>query len=162
MNKDFGFTLIELLVVVALIGILTAITLPYFGDFARSQTLNQGVEQIKSDLRTVQNRAQNGIDKKDGSTEYFWWGVDFDSGSGSYRLVQSSNDENNPSDDIEVRREKSLPEDVEVQNDVTIWYKMVTVEVYVDNIALDDSTDISVSLGSMSRSVTVTAGGEVN
>ncbi len=162
MNKDFGFTLVELLVVVALIGIFAAITIPYFGDFARNQTLNQSVEQLKSDLRTVQNRAQNGIDKRDDDTEYYWWGIDFDSGSGTYSIVQSSNDENNPSDNMEVRREKSLPEGVEVLNDVTIWYKMMTVEVYVDNTPLVGSLDIVVSLEGMERSITITSGGEIN
>lgn len=145
----------------ALIAVLTAVTVPYFGDFTRGQILNQAVEQIRMDLRTVQSRAQNGIDKRDESTEYYWWGIEFSEES-SYRLVQSS-DDSDPNNGSEVRRTRTLTDDrVKIDTGDTIWFKMVTAEVYLNNTPLGSTPQkIEISMGPASRTITVDSGGRV-
>ena len=56
-ENQIGFTLVELLIVVSLIVILTSFLIPSFSSYSESQNVIQAQEQIKSDLRSVQNNA---------------------------------------------------------------------------------------------------------
>jgi len=121
-----GFTLIELLVVCAIIAVLAVASIPRFRTFNANQELNQAVEQVKSDLRVVQNRAVSVTDRACGTDYYYWWGVDFDAHSGEYRLVQSDNEVNPDAGSFREVRTKALPTGFELATDVTVWFKMVT------------------------------------
>jgi len=68
-----GFTLVELLVVIAVLGVVIAYSIPSFLAYIQSQYLKQGAEQVLSDLRSAQSRAQNGIL----SGSYECWGLEF-------------------------------------------------------------------------------------
>jgi len=59
-SAQVGFTLIELLISVTIITIITAGIVPAFSNYIRNQNLKQAQEQLKSDLRTVQNKALTG------------------------------------------------------------------------------------------------------
>lgn len=70
-QRQSAFTLIELLVAVAIIALLTMISIPAFSGFARRQTLYQATKDLKTDLRSAQNKAVSGVDG-------LLWGVHFD------------------------------------------------------------------------------------
>lgn len=151
---SFGFTLIELLITVVIIALLTGLTIPYFQDFSKRQELQRGVEQVRTDLRTVQNRAVSGVDRKVDTTEYFWWGISFTLESGTYEFCQGE-DESAPACDLVVR-ERDLPgADLEVVAGRAIWFKMITGEVRnAGAITIGDSSGETAS-------VTVSAGGRI-
>lgn len=89
-----AFTLIELLIVVSLITIITGALLPSFNNYIDTQNVKQAQEQIKDELRTLQNKALNGEEASylvGGSTEVEYWGIQFDSGSSTYKTFVSAN-----------------------------------------------------------------------
>ncbi len=81
-----GFTLLELMIVVTIIGIISAGLIPGFSNYIRSQNLKQAQEQLKSDMRTVQNKALTGAlsDQLLGSTYIKYWGIKFVNGQSAY------------------------------------------------------------------------------
>lgn len=56
-SKTSGFTLIELIVVVVILGILFSIGVAKYGEFNRSQIVEQAALDLKNNLRLAQNRA---------------------------------------------------------------------------------------------------------
>lgn len=102
---DKGYTLIELLVVIGIIGVLIAISIPAYSQFISPQELRAASQQIKSDLRTLQNNASNGVSSKrlnvdsndsgaiddDEDTipadSRVYWGARFTNGVNSYELA---------------------------------------------------------------------------
>ena len=94
-KRSAGFTLIELLVVMSIVVIITAGIIPSFSGYIKDQNLKQAQEQLKSDLRTIQNRALTGAlsDEKVGMAPgqpVLYWGVFFlapsdNTGTNSYR-----------------------------------------------------------------------------
>ena len=55
-----GFTLVELMIVVGILAIVSGIMIPSFSTYTRNQTLKQAQENLKSDLRSAQNKALTG------------------------------------------------------------------------------------------------------
>ncbi|AHB40386.1 MAG: hypothetical protein ACD_25C00092G0002 [uncultured bacterium] len=55
-----GFTLVELMIVVGILAVVSGIMIPSFSGYTRNQTLKQAQENLKSDLRSAQNRALTG------------------------------------------------------------------------------------------------------
>jgi len=68
-----GFTLVELLLVVSLIAVLSSFLIPGFSNYISTQNIRQAQEHIKSDLRTVQNKALTGVSSSDPTVSY--WGL---------------------------------------------------------------------------------------
>jgi prepilin-type N-terminal cleavage/methylation domain-containing protein len=52
-----SFTLVELLMVVSIISIITGATIPSFSNYIKNRTVLQAKDQLKNDLRTLQNKA---------------------------------------------------------------------------------------------------------
>ena len=85
-----GFTLVEIIVVVSIIAIISGGIVPSFFRYIDNQNLKQAKEQLKSDLRTVQNRALTGalsdyvfyVGGKKEPVRY--WVVYFQNNSGTY------------------------------------------------------------------------------
>lgn len=84
--KKSGFTLIELLLVVTIISIITVGIIPGFSNYIKNQNLKQSQEQIKSDLRSTQNKALTGSlsDQLVGGVAMNFWGMKFTNESSSY------------------------------------------------------------------------------
>ncbi|HNU76238.1 MAG TPA: prepilin-type N-terminal cleavage/methylation domain-containing protein [bacterium] len=92
-NHSKGFTLIELLVVMSIIAILGGGIIPSFSRYLKDQNLKQAQEQLKSDLRTIQNKALTGASSNEeingGRVRY--WGVYLHSGSETVDYLISTN-----------------------------------------------------------------------
>ena len=80
-----GFTLVELLITITIIAIATAAIIPSFSSFIRNQNVKQAQEQLKSDLRNVQNKALTGAlsDATIGTNPVLYWGIRFTAGTGT-------------------------------------------------------------------------------
>lgn len=79
-----GFTLIELLVTMSIIAIIAGGIIPSFSTYVRDQNIKQAQEQLKGELRTIQNKALTGSmsDEVIASSSYAsYWGVYMVSGS---------------------------------------------------------------------------------
>jgi prepilin-type N-terminal cleavage/methylation domain-containing protein len=85
-----GFTLVEIIIVVSIIAIISGGIVPSFFRYIDNQNLKQAKEQLKSDLRTIQNRALTGalsdyvfyVGGKKEPVRY--WVVYFQNNSGTY------------------------------------------------------------------------------
>ena len=109
-----AFTLIELLVTVSVIAVLTGFMVPGFTNYLDSQNTKQGKEQIKNDLRTIQNKAINGAGA---ATGILYWGVRFDDNAPRYSFFTSpANDWSTCSNPPISETSTQLPSAVVVRN----------------------------------------------
>ncbi|NMB70344.1 prepilin-type N-terminal cleavage/methylation domain-containing protein [candidate division WWE3 bacterium] len=58
--QNYGFTLVELLLVITIMLIMAGAMIPSFNGYLKNQSLKQAQERLKSDLRSVQNKALTG------------------------------------------------------------------------------------------------------
>ena len=93
-SKRSAFTLIELLLVVTIISIITVGVIPAFSTYIRNQNLKQAQEQIKSDLRSTQNKALTGSlsDQSVSGSPMKFWGIKFTNESSTYNYFISAVD----------------------------------------------------------------------
>jgi prepilin-type N-terminal cleavage/methylation domain-containing protein len=94
-TSSAGFTLLELMIVVVIIGIVTAGIVPGFSSYIRNQNLKQAQEQLKSDMRTVQNKALTGALSSStfaGGVNVKYWGIKFVNGQSAYDYFVSTTD----------------------------------------------------------------------
>ncbi len=93
-----GFTLIELLISVSIIAIISGGIIPSFSGYIKNQNLKQAQEQIKSDLRSIQNKALTGSLSSSSSSPSHW-GIRFvnDSDTYTYFISTSNNICSDPS-----------------------------------------------------------------
>ena len=104
-KREEGFTLIELLVVMGIIGILMTLTSYAIFSYWRAQQLSGATQQIITDLRDVQVRAQS---------EVRTYRVQFDTNAESYTITRCAG---NDCSDIEIYEEV---ETVQMENGIDI------------------------------------------
>lgn len=92
--RNKAFTLIELMISVTIITIVSAGIIPAFSKYIRNQNLRQAQEQLKSDLRSIQNKALTGAlsDQIVGAENMKYWGVKFENNSSEYQIFIASVD----------------------------------------------------------------------
>lgn len=80
-----GFTLVELMIVVGILAIVSGIMIPSFSTYTRNQTLKQAQENLKSDLRSAQNKALTGTgsDTLINGNPVLYWAIYFTDATGS-------------------------------------------------------------------------------
>ena len=142
-----GLTFVELLIVVSIITVLSAAAIPGFNTYITNQNLKQSVEQIKSDLRTVQNNVLGGAMAAEPGVEY--WGIDFS--TTPYRFKTYDFSGGFPS---EQQAGKNLVGDVEVKNAPIILFEMFTGNAFVPGVTRCDNTgsNCSIIIGASSAS----------
>jgi prepilin-type N-terminal cleavage/methylation domain-containing protein len=91
-----AFTLIELMIVVMILAILTISIVPSFSGYLKNQNVKQAQENVKSDLRSIQNKALTGTasDQTVGSNNVRYWGVVFTNNSSSFTAFASTATDN--------------------------------------------------------------------
>ena len=90
-----AFTLVELMISITIITIISASIIPAFSRYIRNQNLKQAQEQLKSDLRNIQNKALTGSLSDqfiNGNSKMKYWGVKFTQGFQSYEFFISALD----------------------------------------------------------------------
>lgn len=147
-SKLAGFTLIEMIVVVVVLAAMAAVIIPSLSSFNQRQNLDQAAKQLKSDLRAMRSQAVSGATGS--SSDSSQWGARFVLGSATYQLARYTGGNWY---DPKVR---SLPGSTTVTSATTniIFEKLTGVPV-------GGSRTVTVSLGGVSRSVTVNAGGNI-
>jgi prepilin-type N-terminal cleavage/methylation domain-containing protein len=80
-----GFTLVEVFVVVGVLSIMTVAITPSFTSYLRAQKMKQLQENIKSELRSLQNKALTGVGNAAGVR---YWGIRFSSNTHGYSSYQ--------------------------------------------------------------------------
>ncbi|OGC74607.1 hypothetical protein A2547_03595 [candidate division WWE3 bacterium RIFOXYD2_FULL_43_10] len=80
-----GCTLVELMIVVGILAIVSGIMIPSFSTYTRNQTLKQAQENLKSDLRSAQNKALTGTgsDTLINGNPVLYWAVLYSDAAGS-------------------------------------------------------------------------------
>ena len=76
-----GFTLIELILILAIIGVMSLLTLPFLQSFQVSSDLATSGFNLLATLRQAQRQAQTGQDNSN-------WGVYFDDGNHQFILFR--------------------------------------------------------------------------
>lgn len=85
-----GFTLVELLIAITIMLIMAGAMIPSFSGYLKSQTLKQSQEKLKSDIRSIQNKALTGalydktVDVGGTARQVTHWGIRFNNGSSTY------------------------------------------------------------------------------
>jgi|GEM_PF-4783708 len=82
-NSDTGFTLVELLIAVGIIAIMTSIAIPNYLNKIREQELKNGAQQILTDIRRANVKAQTSI-------EGTGWVVKVTGSTGTYSVYKCS------------------------------------------------------------------------
>lgn len=115
--RNLGFTLVEILLVVSIIAVLSAFLIPSFSNYTESQSIRQGTEILKSDLRTAQNKALTGVNSVSGNANY--WGVKISSDNeSSYEFFYSTSNTSCDAVNITVSStSKNLPGNVAVRGE---------------------------------------------
>ncbi|MFZ2663990.1 MAG: prepilin-type N-terminal cleavage/methylation domain-containing protein [Patescibacteria group bacterium] len=119
-TKNSAFTLIELLLVVTIISIISVGVIPAFSSYIRNQNLKQAQEQLKSDLRSTQNKALTGSlsDQLVDGTLVKFWGIKFTNSSSTYDYFISSSNTSCPVNYVEGQYQGNgkLPNDLKIQS----------------------------------------------
>ncbi len=103
-SRNAGFTAVEIAVSMVVIGLTLAATLPAFGRFITSNSLQNGAEQMAANLRLARQMAVS-----DGDDRLFIW----DASKWAYVIVRDENGDGQVQSGEEKAGPYSLPEHVE-------------------------------------------------
>ncbi|MCX6765713.1 MAG: prepilin-type N-terminal cleavage/methylation domain-containing protein [Candidatus Moranbacteria bacterium] len=86
-----GFTLLELIIVIAIIGIMTSVTLVYLGDSRKDRELEVAAREVAAAVREAQNNALTGKNASSTCNSYV-----FTYGGSNYSVSNNSGCSNPP------------------------------------------------------------------
>lgn len=142
--QDQGFTLIELLLVVSLIAVLSSFLIPGFSNYIDTQNIRQSQELLKSDLRTVQNKALTGVSASVAGVSY--WGLKITSqDAANYSYFKSPTADAAACDSATLEETSdSLPGDVVVReaSGACIFFSLRNGDATVVNLGGSDTISI--------------------
>jgi prepilin-type N-terminal cleavage/methylation domain-containing protein len=91
-----GYTMIELIVVIAIMAILLTLAIPAFQQFNAPQEFKTVSQQIKSDLRTLQNKAVTGVTVlRGGQNTRVYWTIRILNNANTYEIAACEKSETN-------------------------------------------------------------------
>ncbi len=85
LTSSRGFTLIEVFLVTTILSVVTIFTFASFNSVSQIQFLQEGVNEVKSNLRFVQNQAINGVKPSSCTGTLKYYEVIFDTTLNYYR-----------------------------------------------------------------------------
>ncbi|HSX39429.1 MAG TPA: type II secretion system protein [Candidatus Saccharimonadales bacterium] len=151
-TKTTGFTLIELLVVVSLIAIITGAIVPTFSAYIQNQNVRQAQEQIKSDLRTVENRALTGYGNSSGTIQYWGLLIRQDNATSYYYFSSATNDLAACNAASTAEKSNTIPGSVVIRNGVAsnwcIFFSLLNGDVSVIKAGYSSGAFPVISVGS--------------
>lgn len=128
-----GFTLIELLLVVSIIIIVTGSMVPSFSKYVDNQGVKLAQEQIKSDLRLIQNRALSNVASLEdvgGGLNPAYWGMRFTAGSDSYTyFISAVNTGCLPTNNVQKGISTKFSTNVESKNSTCVFFDMLDGDI---------------------------------
>lgn len=152
MSNNKAFTLAELLISVSVIVILSGALIPSFVGYIRNQNLKQAKEQIKSDLRTIQNNAlTDSIPLGTLADDSMYWGVSFNAGSDTYYYFVSNTDSSCDGMQDEDKSYK-LTEDITAVADYCVFFSF-------NNGSATGSTYVAVTNGKNTECININEAG---
>ena len=133
-----AFTLIELLLVVSIVIILTGSLLPGFSTYIENQSVKQAQEQLKSDLRFVQNRAISNtaaLDEVAAGILPAFWGMRFITGSESYEYFITDSDASCPPTNYVLKgKSNNFSSEVELKSNYCVFFDMRDGRITKNNL----------------------------
>ncbi len=141
MSSSSALTLIELLITISIFAIVTAIAIPAFSNFNQRQQLTRALEQVRTDLRTMQSQAVSGAE---GSQ----WAAVFDASTDTYQLGQYDGGLVNP-------QTRDISGSVDLTTSPTVVFNRLT------GVSVNGTHYITLSLGGITRTITVYSGGNI-
>ena len=90
--KRKGFTLIELVVVIAVIGTLTAATIPTFNGITSTQNLKRSVDNLSADIQLAKDKSLAGTTEATNQTNIVW-GIKCYAETGDYDIGYAFNND---------------------------------------------------------------------
>ncbi len=141
MNSSPALTLIEILISITIFAIITAVTIPGFTNYNQRRQLDRAEEQVRTELRAMQNQAVSGAEGKR-------WAIVFDAASDSYRIGTYDGG-------LVSAKTKEMPGDVDLTSSDTVVFERLT------GVSVNGGHTISMSMAGDTRTVRVYQGGNI-
>lgn len=136
--------MIELLIVISIMTILTGALIPSFTSYMKDQNIKQAIEQVKSDLRTIQNNAlTDSLPAGVTLSLPLYWGISFVNNSSDYYYFVTDSTGVTCSTLHDNTKKFTLPNGVTPLDDYCTFFDFVDGSVSGDTyIAVEDTRSI--------------------